>query len=268
MAEPVAGGSWRGHVVPEERRRLILTMLQERGSVTIAALENEFGISPMTARRDLTLLAQAGRVRRTHGGGVLPEFAAHEDSFRHRLDEDVDEKRRLAAAIAATVEPSESIFVDSSSTSYRFVEAVLKRGVAVTLLTNSLPVMDLVGSSETLNVILVGLGGSFRKLTRSFVGSDTIRAIDGYYADRVVFSVKGISNEGHLTDPDAPEADVKRAMIQHAATVVLAATSRKFDTRALNVIVPAHSVSRAYLAEPPLAGLRLLEAVGVDIRLV
>ena len=137
--------------------------------------------------------------------------------------------------------------------------------MSATLLTNSLPVMSLVASAESSNLKLVGLGGSFRALTQSFVGAETVRAIGGFYADRVVFSVKGISEEGFLTDPDALEAEVKRAMITHAATVVLVATHRKFDGRGLNVIAPAARVQVAYLTDPPPAGARILADAGVEI---
>jgi DeoR/GlpR family transcriptional regulator of sugar metabolism len=252
-------------VVPEERRRLIVAMLGERGSVSVATLERAFAISSMTARRDLAILAAEGRLRRTHGGAVLPELAGHEDSFRSRLDQEADEKQRLARAIAASAEPSETIFVDSSTTSYFAVEQLLELGMSATLLTNSLPVMSLVASAESSNLKLVGLGGSFRALTQSFVGAETVRAIQGFYADRVVFSVKGISGEGFLTDPDPLETEVKRAMIGQAATVVLVATSRKFDGRGLNVIAPAQRVQVAYLADPPSAGTRMLAEAGVEI---
>jgi DeoR/GlpR family transcriptional regulator of sugar metabolism len=258
----------RRQLVPEERRRLILGILHERGSVTVAALEDEFGISPMTARRDLTMLAEEGRLRRTHGGALLPELAAHEDSFRHRLDEDADAKRRLAEAVAATVEPSETIFLDSSTTAYLVAQAILERGVRVTLLTNSLPVMLLADESDAHNVDLVGLGGTFRELTRSFVGGDTVRAIEGFFADRVVFSVKGISPDGRLTDPDALEAAVKRAMIGHANTVLLVAGAAKFEDRGLNVVTPASSVHIAWFEAPAGAGAQALRAAGVDVRLV
>src|SRR5438874_2073261 len=77
-------------VVPAERRRLILEMLREHGSLTVASVEEAFDVSPMTARRDLALLAEGGNARRTHGGAVLPELAAHEDSFQSRLGQDVD----------------------------------------------------------------------------------------------------------------------------------------------------------------------------------
>src|SRR4051812_10695106 len=131
-------------VVPEERRRLIVAMLGERGSVTVTAVERAFGISSMTARRDLAILANEGRLRRTHGGAVLPELAGHEDSFRSRLEQETEQKRRLGRAIAAGTEPSETIFVDSSTTSYFVVEELLQLGVSATLLTNSLPVMGLI----------------------------------------------------------------------------------------------------------------------------
>ena len=214
-------------------------MLGERGSVTVATVERAFGISSMTARRDLAILAQEGRLRRTHGGAVLPELAGHEDSFRSRLEQEAEQKRRIGRAIAASAEANETIFVDSSTTSYFAVEQLLELGVSATLLTNSLPVMSLVASAESSNLKLVGLGGLVPPLTQSFVGAETVRAIEGFYADRVVFSVKGISAEGFLTDPDALETEVKRAMISQAATVVLVATRRKFDGRGLNVIAPA-----------------------------
>ena len=89
-------------MIPEKRRRRIAQLVREAGGVTIALLEAEFGISPMTARRDLIVLEEEGRVRRTHGGAVLPEYAGHEDSFWYRLDEAVEAKERLAEAAVGT----------------------------------------------------------------------------------------------------------------------------------------------------------------------
>ncbi|HEY5188466.1 MAG TPA: DeoR family transcriptional regulator [Solirubrobacteraceae bacterium] len=53
-------------VVPAERRRLILELLREQGSVSVSAVEERFGVSPMTARRDLALLAEGDYARRIH----------------------------------------------------------------------------------------------------------------------------------------------------------------------------------------------------------
>jgi DeoR family transcriptional regulator of aga operon len=258
----------RQPAVPAERRRLILELLRERGSVSVAAVEERFEVSPMTARRDLALLADSGYARRTHGGAVLPELAAHEDSFQSRLEQDVEAKVRLAKAVVATLEPNETVFIDSSSSAYYVVREVLDAGLHMTLLTNSVPVMALVASAAAPQVDLIGLGGSFRKLTRSFVGAQAVRSIESFFADRVVFSVKGIERQGYLTDPDPLEAEVKRAMIRRARTVALVADAHKFDERGLNVIVPATDVEIAYLADPPVAGVRALEAAGVEVNSV
>ena len=59
-------------MLPDERRRMIAERLRQRGGVSVSALEAEFRISPMTARRDLDELERRGIARRTHGGAVLP----------------------------------------------------------------------------------------------------------------------------------------------------------------------------------------------------
>jgi DeoR/GlpR family transcriptional regulator of sugar metabolism len=252
-------------VVPAERRRMILELLRERGSISVAAVEERFDVSPMTARRDLALLAESGYARRTHGGAMLPELAGHEDSFQSRVEQDTETKSQLARAVAATLTPHETVFIDSSSSAYFVVREVLETGVPLTLLTNSLPVMTLVGGADMPQIDLIGIGGTFRQLTRSFVGAETVRMIDRFFVDRIVFSVKGIEMEGFLTDPDPLEAEVKRAMIDRARHVVLVAQSQKFNERGLNVIVPASEVNTAYLSNPPASGVRVLESAGVDI---
>ncbi len=261
-------GNGREEVVPEERRRLILELLRERRSITVGAVEQQFGISQMTARRDLAILVREGHARRTHGGAVLPDLAAHEDSFRHRLDLEVTDKERLATAVVSTLEPSETVFVDSSTTGFYVARAILSAGVTVTVLTSSLPVMHLLGNADAPNVDLIALGGSFRKLTHSFVGPDTVRSLRGYLVDRVVFSVKGITKEGLLTDADPLEAEVKRAMIAHAQTAVLLATTQKFEDRGLAVVCPARDVDVAYVTDPSSEAMHLLESHGVSTRRV
>jgi DeoR family transcriptional regulator of aga operon len=258
----------RRQVVPAERRRLILEELRHRGSVTISTVEELFNVSPMTARRDLAMLAEAGHVRRTHGGAVMPDLAAHEDSFDSRLAQGVGAKRRIAGAVVGELEAGETVFIDSSTTAYYVVVEMIDNGLTATVLTNSVPVMNLVGKSGTSGLELIGLGGNFRKLTASLVGADTVRAIHGFYADRVVFSVKGIEGDGSLTDPDPLESEVKRAMISRARSAVLVADARKFDERGLNVIAPAGAVHSAWLADPPDGGVAILTSAGVAVHRV
>src|SRR3954468_19381335 len=113
------------------------------GAVTVAEVEELFGVSSMTARRDLAELERRGVARRTHGGAVLPTISAHEDSFARRLDVDADEKTRLAETAVGMLTPHETIFLDSSTTTY-YVAGRLGGGhMGGPFLSNSLPVMEL-----------------------------------------------------------------------------------------------------------------------------
>jgi DeoR/GlpR family transcriptional regulator of sugar metabolism len=254
--------------VPEERRRLILDALRTQGSVSVTGLEEQFAISSMTARRDLAILARNGLARRTHGGAVLPDLAAHEDSFRHRLELESDEKKRIARAVVATLEPGETLFIDSSTTAWYVAQAITTTTVALTVLTNSLPVITLIANAGASNLDLVALGGSFRTLTHSFVGPDVVRALRGYRADRLVFAVKGITPDGHLTDAEALEAEVKRGMIAHAKTVVLLATTSKFEDRGRTVVGGVEDVDIAYVTAATSESRGALTARGVTVRRV
>jgi DeoR/GlpR family transcriptional regulator of sugar metabolism len=115
---------------------------------------------------------------------------------------------------------------------------------------------------------MVGLGGIFRPLTLSFVGPCTIRMIESYLADRTFFSVKGITPEGHLTEPNPLEAEVKRAMIRRADSPVLLVEGRKFERRGASVIAHVSEVSLVITTDARPSYVEALEDLGVEVRSV
>jgi len=243
-------------------------LIREAGSVTVAALEKEFGISSATARRDLDALAKQGKVRRTHGGAVMPGLAQHEDSFQQRLGEAVEAKKRLARAASELLDVEESAFIDASTTAYYTVQRMVADASNVTFLTSLLPVMDLFSTADPSAVSLVGFGGIFRPLTLSFVGPCTIRMIESYRADRTFFSVKGITPEGHLTEANPLEAEVKRAMIRQAASPVLLVDGSKFERQGLSVITHIREAALVLAADAPEERMAALTEAGVEVRRV
>ncbi len=255
-------------LMPEERRRRVARLVREAGSVTVSLLESEFGISPMTARRDLMALEEEGRVRRIHGGAVLPEFAGHEDSFWYRLEEEAAAKERLAGVAVGLLEAGDSVFLDCSTTTYYLARRILSEGPRVTLLTNSVPVMELFMKKGAPKADIIGVGGLMRKLTLSFVGPHAVGTISAHSADRAFVSVKGVTRDGYLTDPDLMEAEVKRAMIEHSEEPVLLVDGGKLEKRGLNVIAHASKLSRALVADATEERLAPLVRAEVEVRLV
>jgi DeoR/GlpR family transcriptional regulator of sugar metabolism len=246
-------------MLAETRRRTIAESLRAAGAVTIAEVEERFGVSPMTARRDLAELERRGQVRRTHGGAVLPTVSAHEAA--------TDDKSRLAEAAVAAMAPREAVFLDSSTTAYFVARRMVETGMPATVLTNSLPVMELV-FHEGSELELVCVGGTLRRLTRSFVGPAAVRTVQAHYADRLFLSVKGLTGNGVMTDADPLEAEVKRAMIKRARQAVLLVDATKFDRPALTQIAEADDVGVILAADVPEAALRPLTRAGIDVRTV
>ena len=257
-----------GALLPGERRRLIEERLRDHGSVSVAALEAEFAISPMTARRDLVELERQGLARRTHGGAILPGLSSHEDSFFQRLEVRVEEKERLAEAALAQLSPGDAVFVDCSTTAYFAARRVVRDNFRCTLLTNAVPIMELVSESESPQLDLIGMGGTLRKLTRSFVGPQAVAGIETHFADQVVFSVAGLSDDGHLTDPDPLEAQIKRSMIRRARRAILLVDDSKFDRAALSVIADVTEVNVILAAGVSDRSLMPLRRAGVEVSAV
>ena len=255
-------------MLAESRRAAIVDLLRSTGSVTVGGLEERFGISSMTARRDLADLERQGLARRTHGGAVLPAISAHEDSFMARVETAPQAKQALARAAVATLAPRQSVFLDSSSTAYFVAQRVLEEGLPLTIITNSLPVMELVGTNESPNVELIGVGGSMRRLTRSFVGPFAVHTVLGHFADRLFLSVKGVTSDGALTDADPLEAEVKATMIAHAEEAFLLIDDSKLQARGLNAVGRVADLAGvfAYAAKPE--ALDALRAAGADVRSV
>jgi DeoR/GlpR family transcriptional regulator of sugar metabolism len=250
------------------RRAAIAALLRESGAITVTEVEAEFGISPMTARRDLMELERQGLARRTHGGAVLPSISGQEDAFAARVEVATVAKAGLADAAVAMLSPGETVLLDSSSTAYFVARRIVEIGLSVTVITNSLPVMEAVAARETPNVKLVGIGGTLRPLTRSFVGPYAIHTVLGHYADRLFLSVKGVTRDGVLTDADELEAEVKRAMIAQAGESVLLLDDSKLGARGQNAIARVNEVSTVLAHGAPAAALDPMRATGVTLKVV
>ncbi|MBE2317645.1 DeoR/GlpR transcriptional regulator [Solirubrobacter sp. CPCC 204708] len=239
-ATALAGGG-RSPLLSEERRRLIAEQLQAAGAVTITEVQARFGVSPMTARRDLTVLAERGVARRTHGGAVLPSLAATENSFAQRLRDAPEAKTRLAEAAFALLTPGETVFLDASSTTYFLARLIAQRALPLRVITNSLPVLQELSGAEQAEVIAIG--GTFRRLTCSYVGPAAVRAARDHFADRLLMSITGITATGVMTDADVLEAEIKRTMLAQAEQSVLLLDDSKLSARGRQAVAPVARVS-------------------------
>lgn len=199
---------------------------------------------------------------------MLPTLAAHEDSFDRRMKVDADAKQLLAAAAMSLLSPHETVFLDSSSTTHFVARNIVEAGLAATVLTNSLPIMTMLASEGGPNVELIGVGGTLRALTRSFVGAGATRTVTEHYADRLFLSVKGVVDGDTLTDADSLEADIKRTMIAHARDSVLLIDGTKLDVRGLSAIAPLSAITTVLATGITADQATMLERSGTTVRII
>ncbi|GAB3956822.1 hypothetical protein GCM10027614_70380 [Micromonospora vulcania] len=58
-------------MLAQQRQTAILDLIRQRGGVRVSHLVSRFGVSDMTIRRDLEVLAERGLVDKVHGGATL-----------------------------------------------------------------------------------------------------------------------------------------------------------------------------------------------------
>ena len=80
----------------DERRSAIMEMLEHNASVQVADIARTFGVSSVTARGDLDALADAGKLRRTHGGAVSLHKRLTVSTQDRRVNVNVAAKQAIA----------------------------------------------------------------------------------------------------------------------------------------------------------------------------
>ncbi|MBL8094330.1 MAG: DeoR/GlpR transcriptional regulator [Anaerolineales bacterium] len=230
----------RGDVSSQERQRQILYLIGRSQRVTVNQVVAKFAISQATARRDLEALAEQGKVRRVHGGAIAVRGAPAEPPVLLRKNEQSAEKRRIGQAAAELVSDGETVFL-GSGTSVVEVATHLRTRRALTVITNSLLVLNALADVPTITVI--GLGGGLNRSGMSFIGHIAAQALSELRTNKVIFSIRGIDVEHGLTNDDLQETMVDRVILTIAREVIIVADHTKCGRVAAAVVAPLTSVN-------------------------
>lgn len=251
---------------PDDRHERIVALVRERERVSVEALSGDLQASRETIRRDLTELDRLGRLRKVHGGAVLPDPAllesAREGPFQSRLVENVAAKRMIARRAVRLFQPGETLFVDTGSTTLLFAEE-LAHADGLTVVTNSAAIAALAARGRDSRVFLVG--GAYRSDAGQNVGPLAVEQIGRFHADHAVLTVGAASAVGFL-DYDLDEADVARAMLRQAKSATVLADASKFERSGLFKVATFDAVARLVTDRSPPAPLtEALVGAGVEI---
>jgi DeoR family transcriptional regulator, fructose operon transcriptional repressor len=225
----------------EERQQAIASHVLSKGRASVAELAQAYDVTTETVRRDLAVLDKVGLVRRVHGGAV-PARALHlvESGVGEREGTRADHKDAIAAA-AMDYFPvtGGSVLLDAGTTTAR-IAAQLPADRELVVVTNSVPIAARLAGVPSVSLQL--LGGRVRGLTQAAVGEQVLRVLDTLRVDMAFIGTNALSVGHGLSTPDSEEAAVKRAMVQCANYVVVAADSSKVGREEFVSFAPLSSV--------------------------
>lgn len=229
------------------RQDQILGLAKAEGRVAVEDLASRFGVTAQTIRRDLSELAEAGKLARVHGGAVMREGVAN-IAYRERRGLNAAAKAAIGQACAAAIPDNSSLFLNIGTTTEAVARALLGHR-NLTVVTNNMNVANILAVGDGCEVIVAG--GVLRRSDGGLVGDLAAAAVEAFKVDHAVIGTSALDLDGDLLDFDAQEVRVSRAIIRQARRVFLVADASKL-TRAAPVRIASLSEVDVLFTDRPL----------------
>lgn len=142
----------------EERHQAILNLLKEYGSISNSDIQEKFGVSYESAKRDLRILEEKGLLKRTHGGALpLRQVAMARPANCTIKDYGEIKENYFAIAKRAIemIEDNDVIYLSSTTVCY-FMAQNLPYEKKLRVVTNSIIIAEELRTKENVSVILLG----------------------------------------------------------------------------------------------------------------
>jgi DeoR family transcriptional regulator, fructose operon transcriptional repressor len=215
-------------MLPEPRRRRLLELITRQGFATLDELVRVLGVSESTIRRDLEVLDLAGSVKRTHGGAVYTGEVRSMPPFDERTGTAAAEKRSIGQAAAALLQDGDTVLLDGGTTTLEVARALVGRRLQV--VTNSLPIAQLLASSQQTDLILIG--GYVYPRTGVALGPLAIGTMQSIRVRTAILGAGGIVPEG-IYNSNLLLVETERQMMSCGQEVMIVADHTKFGRLAL-----------------------------------
>ncbi|KAA9374832.1 DeoR/GlpR transcriptional regulator [Microbispora cellulosiformans] len=224
-----------------ERRARVLELLDGKEFVSVKELADEFGLTEMSVRRDLSAMVAEGLITRVRGGAGRPAHTPTSRQYAEAAQRNAEAKFKIARRAATLLDHASVVFFYSGSTVARVAASLdASAQTSLTVVTNSLPIIDDVSAWGDPH--LVAVGGLYLPAYMAFVGPQAVAAFEGVSADVAVLGCDGLSADGGLTTPHQLVAEVGATIVRRATRKVVVADSSKVGRRGFTPIAPIEDI--------------------------
>ena len=212
-------------MLTEKRYELILKLLDEQNSVTVAEIKEKLKISESTIRRDLNALDKAGKLNKVFGGAVAIEagITTAEPSVAQKKGVNKEEKQLIARYAAALITKDDFVYLDAGTTTGCMIDFITEK--SATYVTNAVSHAQKLAAAG-FRVYLIG--GELKPTTEAVVGYQAILSLETLHFSKAFFGTNGVSLKAGFSTPDYEEAMVKKTAIGQAKKAYILADYSKF----------------------------------------
>nr|WP_302476797.1 DeoR/GlpR family DNA-binding transcription regulator [Ruegeria atlantica] len=229
------------------RQSDILNIAKQDGRVMVEDLALRFDVTVQTIRRDLSELADMGKLDRVHGGAVLRSGVSN-IGYEDRRALNADAKTRIAQLCAQDIPDGASVFLNIG-TSTEAVARQLLNHKDLMVVTNNMNVANILVDNPNCQIVVAG--GVLRRSDGGLVGNLTIATIEQFKFDYAIIGCSALDAEGDLMDFDFQEVRVSQTIIAQARRTCVVADHSKFQRSAPARIASLSDVDVFYTDKAP-----------------
>ncbi len=225
----------------------IIEIARTEGKVRVEELAHRFGVTVQTIRRDLTELANSGRLTRVHGGAILPSGVAN-IVYDQRRQLNQAGKRAIARACARAIPDDASIFLNIGTTTEAVAQELLGHKNLM-VVTNNINVAQILAANRICDIIMTG--GSLRRTDSGLTGALAVQTVGNFRFDMAILGCSALSEAGDMLDFDLQEIAVSRAAMAQAHASILVADHSKLNRHAPVRIASLANITTFYTDTAP-----------------
>ncbi|AUG98943.1 DeoR/GlpR transcriptional regulator [Prodigiosinella confusarubida] len=221
-------------MIPVERHQKILSLITERGVVSISELMETLGVSHMTVRRDVQKLEQDGLLLSVSGGVRSPERLAAEPSHQDKSVMFSQQKDAIGRLAAQQIPHNSCIYLDAGTTTLSLARQLAARDDLL-IVTNDFVIAGFLIESSQCRMIHTG--GTLCRENCSCVGEAAAQALRNLFIDIAFVSASSWSLRG-LSTPNEDKVAVKRAIVAASSKRILLSDTSKYGRIATYLATP------------------------------
>ncbi len=203
----------------EERQESILSIIQEKGKITIGEITGMFGISDESARRDLRMLEQENRCKRVHGGAIaLPQIGLRPPALRQFENMPIyPTYDRIAKEAVSYIKPGDVVYITGGSFGYLLTRH-LPGDLRAIVVTNFVELAQKLREYDKIETYMIG-----GKMRQSGSVTDTLAAdfVSRFHFDVCFLTGAGLTASFGLSNGSDETAHFQRTVLQNSRRKIL-----------------------------------------------